>query len=719
MQKKKPTFPGSLLQSFPRRLRSPCFTFVRRPLLSSLHRHRHLSAIGLCSSYLSVGVGVRALSRFLAAAGEASRYQSNASMSSKRPLVLSFNYLTALSKVCSSRRFPHSVTIFSKFLSTAPERWDFHRPSSTSHPVGDNRNRYNSGLQPTRNQMGAMGQTGWYHHSHGETNGNLEISPNGIYVNGSWKGAEQGFHQNHDGMDWGNKRNELQDNSVYGNGNLRGYEAAAQSTSNMQNQVGSYWEGPTEIRQNQYDLNLPRFTESQGSHMNSQGPNFSQYRQKPQDVYNFSSFGQVTNNINFYGQVSATSNLKEELTEDPETNSNSATVEMLEEFCKKGDVKEAVDVLVLMKQQGFHVDLAQILQLMKACGEVKALQEAKTVHEHLIGSFSPLKISIYNRILETYLKCGSTDDAFDVFEKMPRRNLTSWDTMITGLARNGLGEDALDLFSQFKQSGLKPDAKMFLGVFYSCGVVGDINEGMLHFSLMSSDYGIVPSMEHYVGVVDMLGSTGHLDEALEFIEKMPFEASADVWETLMNLCRTHGLLELGDRCAELVKQLDPSRLNEQSKAGLIPLKDLDLKKNEKKKLASQSPLEVRSRVNEYRAGDTSHPANDRIYALLRRLKEHMKEAGYVPETRFVLHDIDQESKEEALLAHSERLALANGLLTSPARGQIRIIKNLRVCGDCHAAFKIMSKIVGREIIMRDAKRFHHFSEGLCSCRDFW
>ncbi|MBA0620020.1 hypothetical protein Godav_005795 [Gossypium davidsonii] len=356
---------------------------------------------------------------------------------------------------------------------------------------------------------------------------------------------------------------------------------------------------------------------------------------------------------------------------------------------------------------------------MKACGEVKALQEAKTVHEHLIGSFSPLKISIYNRILETYLKCGSTDDAFDVFEKMPRRNLTSWDTMITGLARNGLGEDALDLFSQFKQAGLKPDAKMFLGVFYSCGVVGDINEGMLHFSLMSSDYGIVPSMEHYVGVVDMLGSTGNLDEALEFIEKMPFEASADVWETLMNLCRTHGHLELGDRCAELVKQLDPSRLNEQSKAGLIPLKESDLKKNEKKKLASQSPLEVRSRVNEYRAGDTSHPANDRIYALLRRLKEHMKEAGYVPETRFVLHDIDQESKEEALLAHSERLALANGLLTSPARGQIRIIKNLRVCGDCHAAFKIMSKIVGREIIMRDAKRFHHFNEGLCSCRDFW
>ncbi|KAI7988922.1 Pentatricopeptide repeat-containing protein [Camellia lanceoleosa] len=101
------------------------------------------------------------------------------------------------------------------------------------------------------------------------------------------------------------------------------------------------------------------------------------------------------------------------------------------------------------------------------------------------------------------------------------------------------------------------------------------------------------------------------------------------------------------------------------------------------------------------------------------MREQMKEAGYVPETRFVLHDIDQEGKEEALLAHSERLAVAYGFLTTPARAQIRIIKNLRVCGDCHSALKIISKLVGRELIIRDAKRFHHFKDGLCSCRDYW
>ncbi|KAK9136281.1 hypothetical protein Syun_015611 [Stephania yunnanensis] len=165
----------------------------------------------------------------------------------------------------------------------------------------------------------------------------------------------------------------------------------------------------------------------------------------------------------------------------------------------------------------------------------------------------------------------------------------------------------------------------------------------------------------------MLGSTGYLDETMEFIEKMPVEPSVEVWETMMNLCRVHGNTELGDHCAELVEHLDPSRLTAESKAGLLPVKQTDVAKaKEKKKMAGQSLSEARSRVHEYRAGDKSHPENDRIYALLRGMASQMKEAGYIPETRFVLHDIDQESKEEALLAHSERLAVSYGLFSSPS-----------------------------------------------------
>ncbi|KAL7140447.1 hypothetical protein ABFS83_09G121500 [Erythranthe nasuta] len=395
-------------------------------------------------------------------------------------------------------------------------------------------------------------------------------------------------------------------------------------------------------------------------------------------------------------------------------------IEDLDEFIKEGKLKEAVELLGVIDNESLSLDLPRYVSLMQACGENEALDEAKSVHEHLIKSMPNLEVKTHNLILEMYSKCGSMKDAFSVFDQMPQRNLTSWDIMISWLAKNGLWEDSIDLFTEFKNSGLKPDGQMFVGVFSACGFLCDIVEGMLHFESMTKDYGIAPTMEHYVSIVEMLGNAGFLNEALEFIEKMPIKPDVNIWETLMKFSRLHGNTELGDRCAELVELLDPSCLNEQSRAGLIPINASDIaREKEKKKSSGQNPLDVRSRVHEYRAGDRSHPDNDRIYTLLRGLKQQMKEVGYIPETKFVLHDVDQEVKEEALMAHSERLAAAQGFLTSAARSPLRIIKNLRVCGDCHNAFKIISKIVGREIIARDSKRFHHFRDGSCSCNDYW
>lgn len=417
------------------------------------------------------------------------------------------------------------------------------------------------------------------------------------------------------------------------------------------------------------------------------------------------------------------------VTNDPALNAGSVEVaqesqsagklEDLDQFTREGKLKEAVELLGLLEKESVRIELPRYMALVKACGENEAFSEAKSVHEHLVKSMIPLEVRIYNQILEMYSKCGSMKDAFAVFDQMPARNLTSWDIMIFWLAKNGHGEDSLELFAEFKQSGLKPDGQMFLGVFSACGVLCDIIEGMLHFESMKNDHGIVPSMEHYVSIVDMMGNAGCLDEALEFIQKMPVEPSVEIWDTLMKFCRIHGNVVLGDRCAELVELLDPLRLNEQSRAGLIPINASDLEKEKERKKSGQGPLDVRHRVHEYRAGDRTSPDNDRLYELLRALKQHMKEAGYVPEMKCVLHDVDQETKEEALMAHSERLAAAHGFLTSPPRASIRIIKNLRVCSDCHNVFKIISKIVGREIVARDSKRFHHFRDGSCSCGDFW
>ncbi|KAJ0029797.1 hypothetical protein Pint_12691 [Pistacia integerrima] len=374
--------------------------------------------------------------------------------------------------------------------------------------------------------------------------------PNGVYVGGSRSYRES-------------TTTDYQNNTFQQTGNFSGY--------NWNNN------GQPQINPNQ-QISSDHHTGNFGIDHNSpsdnlQNQNAGQYQQNPDIGQCLSSSNEIHDRM-VTSQVVTNPISGEESAEASESSQNNGTLEELDSFIEEGKVKEAVEVLGLLEKQCIPVDLPRLVQLMQACGEAKVLEEAKAVHEHIVRTMTPLKVSSYNRILKMYSECGSMDDAFNVFNNMGQRNLTSWDTMITGLAKNGLGEDAVDLFSQFKQAGLKPDGQMFIGIFSACSVLSDADEGMLHFESMIKDYGIIPSMKHYVSIVDMLGSIGYLYEALEFVEKMPMEPSVDVWETLMNLCRIHGNLELGDRCAELVEQLDPSRLNEKSKAGLVQASDL-------------------------------------------------------------------------------------------------------------------------------------------------
>ena len=391
------------------------------------------------------------------------------------------------------------------------------------------------------------------------------------------------------------------------------------------------------------------------------------------------------------------------------------TLNKLEEFCKEGKLKEAIAVMAVFEKAGMVIDLSIYLKLVQACGEAKSLEKARVVHDYLSRRLGAVEVWVHNKILDMYSKCGSMGDAYQFFEKMPCRNLTSWETMIRGLSDNGLGEEAINLFTQFKNIGMKPDGALFAAVFYTCGVLGAVDQGMLYYESMKVEFGIVPVMEHYVSIVDMFGRSGHLDEALEFIEAMPIKPSVNVWETLMNFCRVNGYTELGDRCAEIVEQLDSSRLTDQSRMGLVPINTLEIT-NEKEMKDNSDIAAGKHQMQPYVAG---RPENYMIYEKIKCLAQHMKEAGYVPNAAVTLHDVDLESREEALLYHSERLALVHGLMTSSVEAPIRIIKNLRVCSDCHNALKIMSKLTGRLIIARDTKRFHHFQNGVCSCNDFW
>lgn len=338
-------------------------------------------------------------------------------------------------------------------------------------------------------------------------------------------------------------------------------------------------------------------------------------------------------------------------------------------------------------------------KLVAACSDAKSLDNLRKIQDFFVQSPFRSDIQLSHKFMEMFVKCGSMRDAQQIFDKMPDRNLDSWHLMICGYAANGQGDDGLQMFEQMRKLGIKPTAETFRCVLDACAAAEAIEEAFIHFNSMNEEYGIQQGTEHYIGLIEVLGKSGHLNEAVEFIEKLPFEPTMEVWECLMKLARAQGDLELEDWAEELVVLMDPSK---------APNKKIPMPKAVRR-FGLNHMLDGKNKVVEYRIPQS----------IDKSIIPKVKERGYVPDTRYVLHDIDQEAKEQALMYHSERLAIAYGLISTPARTTLRIIKNLRVCGDCHNAIKIMSKIVGRELIVRDNKRFHHFKDGKCSCGDYW
>ncbi|KAE9613598.1 hypothetical protein Lal_00016090 [Lupinus albus] len=370
----------------------------------------------------------------------------------------------------------------------------------------------------------------------------------------------------------------------------------------------------------------------------------------------------------------------------------------LTRLCQEGKVKEAIELM----EKGVKADSNCFDLLIDLCGKSKSVEDAKEVHDYFLQSTYRSDDKLINKVLEMYGNCKSMTDARRVFDHMPNRSMDSWHLMIRGYANSTNGDEALQVFEQMNELGLEITSETLLEVLNACASAEAVEDAYLHFESMKSKYGIEPGMEHYMGLLNVLGQSGYLKEAEEFIEKLPFEPTVTVWEILKNYARIHGDIDLEDHVEELIVSLDPSKAD----ANKIPTPP-------PKKYTEISMLEGKNRIIEYK-NPTLYKDDEKLKALI-----GMMEAGYVPDTRYVLHDIDQEAKEQALLYHSERLAIAYGLISTPPRTPLRIIKNLRVCGDCHNAIKIMSRIVGRELIVRDNKRFHHFKDGKCSCGDYW
>ncbi|KAG8092747.1 hypothetical protein GUJ93_ZPchr0012g20118 [Zizania palustris] len=402
---------------------------------------------------------------------------------------------------------------------------------------------------------------------------------------------------------------------------------------------------------------------------------------------------------------------------------------MISGYVKAGRYLDALEVFDQMRALGVEGNGYVAASAVVACTGASALARGREVHRWVEQSGIEMDNKLATAVVDMYCKCGCVDEACNVFDSLPTKGLTTWNCMIGGLAVHGRCNDALELFRRMEMAGVAPDDITLVNVLTACAHAGMVTEGRGYFRHFAESYGIEPKMEHYGCMVDLFGRAGQLDEASKVIDGMPMEPDIAVLGALFGACKIHGNVDLGEAIGWRVIELDPHnsgryvlQANLLAGAGrwddVTKVRQLMDERNVSKE-AGCSVIEVDGEACEFRCGSLCHPQEEDIYAMAIDMVRRIRAEGYVPDTSEVFHDVAEEDKEESLLYHSEKLAIAFGLLRARPRETLRVTKNLRVCKDCHEATKYISLVFEREIVVRDRNRFHHFKDGTCSCKDYW
>ncbi|PKA52128.1 Pentatricopeptide repeat-containing protein [Apostasia shenzhenica] len=390
-------------------------------------------------------------------------------------------------------------------------------------------------------------------------------------------------------------------------------------------------------------------------------------------------------------------------------------------YIENGEEEEAVKLFVLMlREDEVRPDWVTFVRLLSAAAYMGALKVGIQIIAHATKlGLSNSNTSVLNGIITMYSKSGKIVEARRVFDLIEAKDLISWNTMITAYAQHGLGREAVDTFEALLLSGNDPDYISYVAVLSGCSHSGLVSKGKQYFQHMVKVHKITPGIEHYACMVDLLGRAGFLGEAKRVIEEMPIKPTAEVWGAFLSACKIHQNTKLAEHAANHLFELD----SKDSGSYILLAKlhadvgNLDysagvrkiMKERGIRKKPGCSWIEVDNRIHSFIAADINHPEITSILKELDKLMEMIGAIGYANEDRGL------RSKRH----HSEKLAMAFGVMKLPSWMPVCIMKNLRICSDCHTVIKLVSLVCEREFVVRDAVRFHHFKQGSCSCGEYW
>ncbi|KAI5018580.1 hypothetical protein ZWY2020_043468 [Hordeum vulgare] len=399
-------------------------------------------------------------------------------------------------------------------------------------------------------------------------------------------------------------------------------------------------------------------------------------------------------------------------------------------FVKAGESVRAVELFVDMRRDAITIDDAFVLSVVTGgSADLAALVLGTQLHglSMRLGFLSSMMVG--NALVDMYSKCSDIHSAREVFEEITARDIISWTTMIVGEAQHGRAGEAFALYDRMILAGVKPNEVTFVGLIYACSHAGLVQKGRQLFDSVKREYGINPGLQLYTCYLDLLSRSGHLSEAEELITTMPYEPDEAAWGALLSACKKHKNAEMCVRVADNLLELGPKYPSTcvllsnvyavNGKWGSVSTVRKLMANMKINKEPGYSWVEVGRESHLFHAGEVPVDMREEILVFLKELVLKMRRRGYVPDTSSVMHDLEEHEKEHHLFLHSERLAVAFGILKSLPGSVIRVVKNLRVCVDCHTVMKLISEIFQRKIIVRDATRFHHFEGGKCSCGEFW
>ncbi|KAL3829833.1 hypothetical protein ACJIZ3_018635 [Penstemon smallii] len=400
-------------------------------------------------------------------------------------------------------------------------------------------------------------------------------------------------------------------------------------------------------------------------------------------------------------------------------------------YAQLGLDKDALELFRKLHREGMVSNYITYASLLTALSGLAAFEYGRQVHTHVLRSKQPFYIVLQNSLIDMYSKCGNLTYARRIFDNMPQRTVISWNAMLMGYTKHGNGKAVVDLYNMMKEENkVNPDSTTLLTVLSGCSHGGIENIGLELFDEMANvNDGIDLGIEHYGCVVDLLGRAGKVERALQFIKNMPFEPNGAIWGSLLGACRAHMNVAVGKIAGARLLETEPENsgnyvilcnlyASEGNWDEVRKLRDL-MKEKAVMKEPGKSWIEFGHTLHTFYATDRSHPRKEEVFMKVRELSERVKAAGYIPDLSSVLYDVDEEQKEKVLLGHSEKLALAFGMISICEAKPIRIMKNLRICVDCHNFAKFVSRVYNREIFIRDKSRFHHIVSGMCSCGDYW